>query len=110
LAVIAGSSRAATFRNRWGSSLSSKFNWHGYLEPGLHALSILEIEAHFVASFPHSATRKNILIGYKQYSNDVVALVGNCEQYLSSMMCSSRPRVAQGGVGKSSGLSFGSMR
>jgi hypothetical protein len=85
LPVIAGGFRvSASCNNRqsWGDSLSSKFNRHGYLEPGLHALNIAEIEAHFVASFPHSATRKNILIGYRQYLNDVVALVGDCEQYL----------------------------
>jgi hypothetical protein len=45
-------------------------------------LSDVEIEAQFVTSFPHSSTRKNILDGYKQYSNDIVVLVGQCEQYL----------------------------
>jgi hypothetical protein len=65
-----------------GVILSVKFNGHGYLEPGVHGLDPTEIEAQFVTSFPHSTTRKNILVGYKQYSHDIASLVGNCEQYL----------------------------
>ena len=62
--------------------MSTKFNGHGYLEPGIHTMAKSDIETSFVISFPHSTTRQKILQGYEKHSQEVVSLVGSCEQYL----------------------------
>jgi hypothetical protein len=66
------------------------FNAHGYLEAGLHTFDDDEFEAHFVTSFPHSRTRKAILAGYNQHSEEIVSLVGACEQFLDGSFVTSK--------------------
>lgn len=70
--------------------MSWNFNRHGYLEPGLHILDISEIEGHFVTSFPHSTTRKTILDGYQKHAKDLLAVIGECEQYLDGSFVTSK--------------------
>lgn len=70
--------------------MTSKFNTHGYLNAGLHQFSDSEFEAHFVTSFPHSATRKAILEGYKQHAKEITGLVGACEQFLDGSFVTSK--------------------
>lgn len=65
-----------------GGGVSSKFNGHGYLEAGVHPFDTIELEAHFVTSFPHSSTRSQILTGYRQHSLEIAAIVGSCDQYI----------------------------
>jgi hypothetical protein len=65
-----------------GASVSWSFNGHGYIEPGLHPMAQSDLEATFVTAFPYSSTRGDIMKGYKKHSQEVLTLVGPCEQLL----------------------------
>ncbi|XAT75185.1 hypothetical protein LRC39_09550 [Rhodopseudomonas sp. P1] len=53
-------------------------------------MDISEIDGHFVASFPHSTTRKTILDGYQNHSKDLLAVLGECEEYLDGSFVTSK--------------------
>ncbi|MDD1519984.1 MULTISPECIES: DUF6932 family protein [Bradyrhizobium] len=70
--------------------MSAKFNSNGYLDAGIHTLANDELEGHFVASFPHSTTRKPIFAGYNQHAQEITDLVGGCEQLLDGSFVTSK--------------------
>jgi hypothetical protein len=76
LAIAYGKAESA------GASVSLNFNGHGYIAPGVHPMAPSDLEVTFVTAFPHSSTRGDIMKGYKKHSEEIVALVGSCEQLL----------------------------
>jgi len=58
------------------------FNSNGYLEPGLHQMTIEEFEAAFVTPFPHSNTRANILVGYVKHHEDLATILDSFEEFV----------------------------
>jgi len=58
------------------------FNANGYLEPGLHIMTVEEFQAAFVTPFPHSTTRSNILVGYVRHRSELVQLLDAFEQFV----------------------------
>lgn len=58
------------------------FNANGYLEPGLHRMTIEEFEAAFVTAFPHSTTRANILVGYVTHRGELASILDSFEQLI----------------------------
>ncbi len=67
-----------------------KFNSDGYLEPGLHDLTVDSLEEHFVTGFPTSTTRPNIIEGYKRHNFAVNALGISGEQFLDGSFVSTK--------------------
>jgi len=59
------------------------FNANGYLDPGLHNMSLAQIEVAFVTAFPHSSTRKTIIAGYRKHSAEIEAIASTFEQFLN---------------------------
>jgi hypothetical protein len=49
-----------------------------------------DLEATFVTAFPHSSTRGEIIKGYNKHAQEVVALVGSCEQLLDDSFVSNK--------------------
>lgn len=58
------------------------FNAQGYLEPGLHQMTLEEFEAAFVTPFPHSNTRSDILIGYVRHHAELCQVLDCFEQII----------------------------
>lgn len=58
------------------------FNGHGYLDPGLHQMTLEEFEASFVTAFPHSNTRSHILVGYIRHHADLCQILDAFEQII----------------------------
>lgn len=56
------------------------FNANGYLEPGLHRMTIEQFENAFVIPFPHSTTRSNILVGYIRHHAELTEILDAFEQ------------------------------
>lgn len=59
------------------------FNANGYMEPGLHKMSVEEFEAAFVTSFPHSTTRTDILVGFLKHREELSALLQTFEEFVN---------------------------
>lgn len=59
-----------------------KFNADGYLDPGLHPMSVVEIEHNFVSSFPHSSTRPTIIDGFKRHQSEISAIAVSYDQLI----------------------------
>lgn len=66
------------------------FNAKGYLDPGLHSMTIDDMEKSFVTPFPHSSTRKNILDGYKRHTDDLLQLINEYVQLLDGSFVSNK--------------------
>ncbi len=59
------------------------FTENGYLAPGLHKMSLDEIEAAFVSDFPFSSTRSDIIEGFKRHLDELKAIIPDFEQLLN---------------------------
>lgn len=58
------------------------FNSDGYLDPGIHKMSLTEFSSAFVTAFPFSNTRKDIFVGYLEHFSDLAKLVSSFEQII----------------------------
>lgn len=58
------------------------FNATGYLDAGLHEMTIDDFETAFVTPFPYSTTRSNILVGFVKHHNELSALLSSFEQFV----------------------------
>lgn len=65
-----------------GVKVGWDFEKNGYLPAGIHKMTAAEFEATFVTAFPFSSTRKPILKGYNQHADELLAVIGQCEQFL----------------------------
>ncbi|MGF6427328.1 DUF6932 family protein [Bradyrhizobium elkanii] len=70
--------------------MSQSFNGHGYLPPGLHKMTLSDIEATLVVAFPHSTTRPEIIKGYKKHAQELVQIVSPCEQLIDGSFASNK--------------------
>jgi hypothetical protein len=75
---------------RGGVCVLGKFNAAGYLDAGLHPMGSVDIEKAFVASFPHSSTRKKIFAGYCHHYSELAAIISHFEQYLDGSFISNK--------------------
>lgn len=66
------------------------FNANGYLDPGLHRMTLPDVELNFVAAFPHSTTRPTILLGYKAHLSELQSLVPGFEQLIDGSFTSNK--------------------
>lgn len=53
------------------SAATMNFNSDGYLDAGLHAITLPEIKTHFVDKFPSTSTRHKVYNGYVRHTNDL---------------------------------------
>lgn len=58
-------------------------NADGYLDAGLHDMSVDQLESAFVAAFPTSKTRPQIFSGYQKHSAELSALGVPMEQFIN---------------------------
>ena len=66
------------------------FTANGYLAPGLHSMTVAEIEAALVTAFPHSTTRRQILAGYRKHLAEVQAIIPTFAQFLNGSFATNK--------------------
>lgn len=59
-----------------------KFNTKGYLDAGLHPMTVDDVEKIFVTGFPSSNTRQGIIDGYKKHADDLAKIINECVQFI----------------------------
>jgi hypothetical protein len=66
------------------------FNSSGYLDAGIHAATLDDIEEFLVRAFPNSTTRPKIFEGYKRHREALKALGLKVEQFLNGSFASTK--------------------
>lgn len=72
-----------------GASMK-ELNDNGYLEPGLHEMTLEELEDNFVKAFPGSATRADIMRGYVRHQAELGALRISVTQFVDGSFVTSK--------------------
>lgn len=65
-------------------------NADGYLSPGIHDMTMEEIQEAFVVPFPGSTTRPVVFAGYEKHRAELEALNINIEQFIDGSFTTSK--------------------